>query len=310
MRRTAVDRVVWSATTAYSQYNADRCRQIAAAISYHVLLALVPFFTLLGTVVGLLLDDPERRQDFTEYLVERFPLTAEAGVDIGRILSDLPTPASLVGLLSVLALLWSASGMTAAVRVGVTAAFDHGLSRPYFHSKLVDVLLVFAVACFFVVSFALSIVVNVVERWSETIARSLGAGGLGRGTALSYLVPVILAFLVLLLLYRLVPRTRVQFRQLWIGALVAAVAAEAIKIGFSYYLVRVARYDLVYGSLGAVFAFLVVVYLQASVLLFGAELASAWPRSALRARQEDDPPTPFRRQAFDAVRGLFVDRRG
>jgi membrane protein len=309
VRRTLADRLAWSVTTAYSQYNEDRCRQIAAAISYHVLFALVPFFTLLGTVVGLLLNDPERRQELTEQLVERFPLTAEAGVDIEQILSDIPTPASVIGVLSVLALLWSASGMTGAVRVGVTAAFDHGLTRPYFHSKLVDVLLVLAVACFFVLSFGLSVAVNAVERWSETVAAALEAAGLGRGSVLGYLVPVILLFLALLLLYRLVPRTRLPFRQLWVGALFAAVAAEAIRIGFSYYLLKVARYDLLYGSLAAVFAFLLVVYLQASVLLLGGELASAWARSALRTDEEEGPSVPFRRQAVDALKGLFIESR-
>jgi membrane protein len=309
VRRTVVDRVLWTATTAYSQYNADRCRQIAAAISYHVLFALVPFFTLVGTIAALFLDDPERRRDFTEYLVRRFPLTAQAGVDIGRILSDLPTPASLIGVLSIVALVWSASGMTAPVRVGVTAAFDHGLTRPYFHSKLVDVLLVLAVGCFFVLSFALSLVVNAIEQWSERVAGPLAAAGFGRGSVLAYVVPVMLGFAVLLALYRLVPWTRLPFRQLWIGALFAAVASEAIKIGFSYYLVRIARYDVLYGSLGAVFAFLLVVYLQAAVLLLGAELASAWSKSALRPREESQQSAPFRRRILDALKGLFVPGR-
>ena len=79
-------------------------RQIAAAISYHVLFAIVPLFVFLGTIFGLLLRDDQRRQEVTEQLVDRFPLSSDAGVDIERVLAALPTPFSVIGLLSILAL--------------------------------------------------------------------------------------------------------------------------------------------------------------------------------------------------------------
>jgi YihY family inner membrane protein len=101
--------------------------------------------------------------------------------------------------------------------------------------------------------------------------------------------------------YRLVPRKKLRYRYLSAGALVAAVASEAIRVGFSYYLTSVARYDLLYGALGSVFALLLVVYLQALVLLLGAEVAFAWAQSAY-------PPVPIAKQVRDAVGSLFVRR--
>lgn len=305
VKRTAVGRITWSLTTAVTRYTLHRNPQIAAAISYHVLFAIVPLFVFLATVFGLLLRNPERRQEVTEQLVDRFPLSPEAGVDIERILSEIPTPLSVIGVLSILALLWSASGMMASVRVGLTTAFDDDFRRPYFHSKLVDLLLVLGVACLFVGFLALTIAINAIERWSETVAGGLGAAGLDRGSVLALLVPPLLTFGVLLFLYRLVPRTQLRYRDLAVGALIAAVASEAIRIGFSYYLAKVARYDLLYGALGSVFALLLVVYLQAIVLLFGAEIARAWAQSAYGP---PDPPVSLSRQARDTVRGLFIRR--
>ena len=151
----------------------------------------------------------------------------------------------------------------------------------------------------------LSIAINAIESWSETVAGGLGAAGLDRGSILALLLSPLLTFGVLLLLYRLVPRTKLGVRDLAVGALVAAVASEAIRIGFSYYLTTVARYDLLYGALGSVFALLLVVYLQAIVLLLGAEIASTWAQSAYGP---PDPPIPISTQARDAVRGLFVRR--
>jgi membrane protein len=195
--------------------------------------------------------------------------------------------------------------MMSSVRVGLTAAFDEGEGRPFFRSKLVDFLLILAVALLFIGFLALSIAINAIERWSETVAGGLGAAGLGRGSILALLGPPLLTFGLLLLLYRLVPRKKLRFRDLAAGALVAAVASEAIRVGFSYYLTSVARYDLLYGALGSVFALLLVVYLQALVLLLGAEIAYAWSQSAYGP---PEPPVPVFKQVRDAVSGLFVRR--
>lgn len=305
VKRTLTGRIIWTATTSLGRYTTNRNPQIAAAISYHVLFAVVPLFVFLGTIFGLLLRDDERRQEVTEQLVDRFPLSPEAGVDIERILAEIPTPLSVIGVLSILALLWSASGMMSSVRVGLTSVFDGGQGRPFFHSKLVDVILILSLACLFVGLLALTIAINAIERWSETVAGGLGAAGLDRGSILAVLLPPALTFGALLLLYRLVPRTRLRFRDLAVGALAAAIASEAIRIGFSYYLSSVARYDLLYGALGSVFAFLLVVYLQAIVLLFGAEIAQAWSQSAFGP---PEPAVPISKQARDIVRGLFVRR--
>ena len=305
VKRTPVGRITWTATSAIERYTVHRIPQIAAAISYHVLFAIVPLFVFLATIFGLLLRDDQRRQDLTEQLIDRFPLSAEAGVDIERILSEIPTPLSVIGVISILALLWSASGMMSSVRVGLTAAFDEGQGRPFFHSKLVDVVLILAVTAVFIGFLALSIAINAIERWSQTVAGGLGAAGLGRGSILALLGPPVLTFGVLLLLYRFVPREKLRFRDLAAGALVATVASEAIRVGFSYYLTTIARYDLLYGALGSVFALLLVVYLQAIVLLSGAEIAHAWAQSAYGP---PNPPVPVYAQARDAVRGLFVRR--
>src|SRR4051794_41639380 len=96
VKRTAVGRIVWTVTTAITRYTAHRNPQIAAAISYHVLFAIVPLFVFLWTIFGLLLQDDQRRQDVTAQLVDRFPLSPEAGVRNQGLRAEHPTPFSLV----------------------------------------------------------------------------------------------------------------------------------------------------------------------------------------------------------------------
>ena len=50
------------------------------------------------------------------------------------------------------------------------------------------------------------------------------------------------------------------------------------------YLTHIARYDLVYGSIGSVIALLFFVYISAIILLFGAELGASLRRVHLAGR--------------------------
>ena len=67
---------------------------------------------------------------------------------------------------------------------------------------------------------------------------------------------------------------------------------------------QVAGLSVIYGSITAVLVFLSSVYLYASALLFGAELAAAWS-----APPEEGPSEPLLLQIRRAVFGLFVRQK-
>jgi len=279
---------------------------MAAAVSYHLLFSLIPMLMFLVAVFGVVLRDEDVRAEVIEELLARFPLTAEAGVDLERILASVPTPASVIGLVGVAALLWSASGMMAALRVALTAAFDDGSKRPFFQSKAVDVLLALSAAVLLFVSLGLSIVVHAAQGWSARLSEHLDSFNFDEWGILGNLTPPLLAFATCVWLYHLVPPSRPSVRAIWVGALVGAAGFTVVNLGFSYYLATVATWDVVYGSLGSVLALLLVVYLEAAAILFGAELASEWSRSGLPSPATSQPSQPVPRRLLGLVRGLFV----
>jgi membrane protein len=306
IRRRPLPRLISAVPAAASKYSRDRCPQLAAAVSYHLLFSLVPLFMFLVSVFGIVLRDEDVRSEVVDKLSGRFPLTREAGVDIERILASVPTPASAIGIIGIAALLWSASGMMASLRVALTAAFDDGSERPFFQSKLVDVLLVFSVAVLLFVSFGLSIVVHALQRWSASLSGYLSSVDLGESGVLGNVAPPLLAFAGFVALYHLVPPSRPRIRDVWVGALVGAAGFAAVNVGFSYYLATVATWHLLYGSLGSVLAFLLVVYLEVALFLFGGELASEWSRRAFTTSQTTAPSAPIPRRLLGLLRGLFI----
>lgn len=104
-----------------------------------------------------------------------------------------------------------------------------------------------------------------------TAAYSLGVGSwllgqLTRFTALG------LSWLMLFLLYSLMPNTRVDRRAALIGSFVTAVLFEISKWGFGLYVSRAVPYSKIYGSLGLVPLFLLWMYVIWLLVLFGLEL--------------------------------------
>jgi membrane protein len=84
-----------------------------------------------------------------------------------------------------------------------------------------------------------------------------------------------LSFGLFLALYRWVPNTTVPWRAALWGAGVAAPLWEMAKRGFVWYLSSgLARYSLVYGSLGTVVALMFWLYLSASITFLGAHLTA------------------------------------
>jgi membrane protein len=98
-----------------------------------------------------------------------------------------------------------------------------------------------------------------------------------RGTLRPMIVPMLpLAFstLALAFLYRSVPARYVPWRHAFAGALLGAIAFEAAKEGFAFYLTHVPTYELVYGALAALPVFLLWVHLCWIIVLAGAAIGA------------------------------------
>ncbi|TWU41159.1 ribonuclease BN/unknown domain fusion protein [Novipirellula aureliae] len=100
---------------------------------------------------------------------------------------------------------------------------------------------------------------------------SIGVGSDAR-VLLSHLLSVVASWVLLFLLYALMPNTNVSVRAAAIGALVGAVLWEAAKFGFQIYVLRALPYSALYGSLGLIPLFLFWVYITWWIFLFGSIL--------------------------------------
>ena len=305
-------RLLWTAQAAGSSYARSASGQRAAAISYHVLFSLVPFLALLLTVLDLVLPDSAHER-VVEWLVGVAPLPDEVSTGVEGAIDQAGTPASVAGAIALAGFIWAASGMMAAVRSAFRAVWGSEADRPYLRGKLLDGALVLGAGLLILSAFGLTIVVQVATETSTEIAAELGlgeraTGGLGALAQLG--ASLALGFVAFALLYRVVPPVPVRLLDVLPGAAFATIGVHLAGAGFSVYLDRFADFDDVYGPLGTVLAFLLLVWVTAAVLLLGACVAAAWPQATAPLEAEPGPEVPLSARLLRAARGLVVRDRG
>jgi YihY family inner membrane protein len=282
--------------------------QRSAAISYHVLFSLVPFVALLVSVLELVLPQTTE-QRVVAWLVGVLPLPEDLQGSVEEAVSSADPPATAAGVIALVGLIWAASGMMTSIRSAFRAIWASEADRPYLRGKALDVVLVLGAGLLVVCGFGMTVVVQVVTETSTNIVRDLGGDGNAaqRIGSLGQLVgSTLLVFVAFALLYRVVPPVATRVRDVWPGALVAAVGFQVASAGFSIYLDRFASFDDVYGPLGAILAFLVLVYIAAGILIVGACVVAAWPSTLEPRPAQPSEPVPLRARLVRAARGLAV----
>lgn len=306
------------AVQSVKEFMDDDCMQLAAAISYYVLFALFPLLIFVTGIMGIVLRDSQLEQDVIDAIVD-FIQTGEGSDrqdDIANAVKDISGGASgILGIVGLVGAAWAGSNMFGVIRRSINHAYDLESHRPFVQQKLLDLALVAGVGIFFLASIAATAFLRSVREFSADLG-PLGDVAESAGflwDAGSLLIPFGFSFLAFLVLYWIVPNQALLPRDIWPGAVVAAILFEAGKFGFSIYLETIGQSNAVFGALGGVAIFLFWVYVSSNIMLFGAEVASEYPRVRRgdydKPEGTDEEKTPIRERARRFVKGLFVEDR-
>ena len=283
-----------------------RGSQLAAAISYRVLFAIVPFLALALSLADLFLG-PGQEAEIDDWLAELAPGDNELEASLARALQSTGTVASVTGLVALAGLLWTSSGMATSIRSALGVVWEEEHRRPFLRGKLLDLVLVFLGVGVLLTAFLASVSVQLLTTFGTEIAESLGLervdvtvlGAIGQS-----LVTLLVTIGALLVLYRVTSGSR-SVRELLPGSIVGGFGMHLAVLGFSLYVDLVARFDEIYGTLGGIFGFLFLVYLVASALVIGAEVVGAWTLAA-QAKLPTGPKQPLGRRLVEAARSLVL----
>ena len=270
-----------------SFYSSDNLTY-AASIAYYALLSLFPFSMLALAILGSATADEGSRNAVLEFVLRYFPSQFDF---ITTQLDSFRAHTVTFGIFGTLALIWGALGVFGAVTTAVNYAWGVEQTRSYWSHKLFSFLMM-------IVAGALLVAALLLVSASQVVGASWFAGVLGRFPGLLVLrslairnATTAIFIIVVGLVFYFVPNAKVRFRDVWIGAFITGLLWKGALVGFSWYMSDMSRFTRVNGSIAAVVVFLVWVYLQAVILLYGVEFTAAYARLR-RGRPDEAPAAP------------------
>ncbi len=260
----------------------------AASIAYYSLLSLFPFFLLVLALLGHVTANAADRAAVLEFVLQYFPRQFEF---ITTQLEGFSTNTITLSVAGAIGSLWGALGVFGAVSTAVNYAWGVERQRSFWKHKLFSFAMLLVAGSMLMLALLLVSASQVVSAtwFAGVLARFPGLGILRSLTVRS--TTTLLFIAVVGFVFYFVPNAKVRFRDVWVGAIVTGLLWKGALEGFSWYIRDMSRFTRVNGSIAAVVVFLVWVYVQAVILLYGAEFTAAYARLR-RGRPEEVPAAP------------------
>lgn len=269
---------------AYGEFSQNHGSVYAAAVTYYVIFSLFPLLIFLVAVFGIIVHDQQTQTQIVNDIIQQIPSATKFRSEVETAISGVAsTQNGFLGLFGLAGLAWTASGMFGALRKALNNAFDVASDRSFVRGRTLDILSVVAVLVLSALSVVFSTALGVFRALSDQYFHGVLVN-IG-WAALYLLLPLAISWSVFFATYRWVPHHSLHRRDIWFGALVAALGFEIAKAGFGLYLANFGHYSEVYGTLGGVVAFMFFVFLVSNVVIFGAELSSELAKDHRRHRQ-------------------------
>ena len=239
----------------------------APAIAFNAFIAIFPI--TLGLVALLVITSPGRlvTREVEHIILEAFPVGTRA--DIGRLIFSALKHPKTVGLVSLLAMLWSGSALFSCIGGALNAL--HGVTgRHVIKQRVMGLRLSLAL-------FAAIAVLGVFETLTSRLPLRTIIGLLAACVVLT----VLIAFI-----YQTAPNLHVSLRQALPGALLASVLIEAVTLAFPLYSRLSAEVSTLGRGLAIALLLLGWLYLVAHILLLGAHFNNQRARQSASAAHD------------------------
>jgi membrane protein len=260
----------------------------AAAVAYYALLSLFPFFLLAFALLGRATADEKNRNAVFQFILTYFPTQFDF---IASQLEAFRNSHGTFGVAGTVALVWGALGFFGAISTAVNYAWGVEKQRSFWKHKLFSFVMLLVAGLILLIALLLVSASQVVgANWFTDVLEGFPGLGVLRGFTVRH-ATTLLFILVVGLVYYFVPNAKVRFRDVWIGALVTGLLWKGALEAFSWYVRDMSRFTRVNGSIAVVIVFLVWVYVQAVILLYGVEFTAAYARLR-RGRPEEVPAAP------------------
>ena len=260
-RHSNLWRTIGRARARWAEEDGD---QRAAAFAYYLLLSLLPLTILLVTAVSLFVEREVATQTVVGFLNHYTPLTSEQERTAVAGIREWLQARGRISLTALPLLLWSALKFLRTL-IRTTNRVWRSQTYNWWRLPLQSLRLLAITASALLVGILLPGLARLVREWLMIhLAFPQWTFAL-----MFHLLPWLVLFYGLIMIYKLAPSRPTDFSEVWVGALGATVVIWLGELLFLVYAANFAHFSALYGALGGIVAFLLWVYLSGCVGVFG-----------------------------------------
>jgi membrane protein len=271
----------------FSEWLEDKAPQLGAALAYYTVFSLAPLVLVLLAIVGVIFrNDPggawNKITEQMSYFLDK------SAVDVVQNIAQKaaqPNKSALATIIGVLLALFGASGVFGQLQDalntiwGVKAKPGAGIGG-FLRSRFLSFAMVGGVCFLLLVSLTLE---SVLKGFSHYV-QSVLPGGMVIALAVYWIFDLGVVILLFAIIFKYLPDAKIEWRDVWIGALLTAIFFAIGKWALGLYLGSGSAAS-AYGAASSLITLLLWVYYSSQILLFGAEFTQVYAQHAGRSIQ-------------------------
>jgi membrane protein len=267
-------KTLWSLTKdSLSAWVDDYAPSMGAALAYYTMFSLAPLLIIVIAIAGMVFGAEAARGQIVDQLRGLMGVEGAAAVQGMLTSASSPTRSIVASIVGLLTLLIGATSIFGELQSDLDriwrapAAKTGGGLWVLVRSRLLSFGMILTIGFLLLVSLVVSAGLAALGTWGESVFG--GASGVVL-QVLNLVVSFAIVTVLFALIYKILPRVRVAWRDVWIGAGVTASLFTAGKFVIGLYLGK-SGVTSAFGAAGSVVVLLVWVYYSAQIFLVGAE---------------------------------------
>lgn len=265
----------------FSEFSADNCSRMAAALAYYTVFSLAPLLMLIILIAGFIWD-PEVIRGTLEQEIQGV-IGKDGAEQVKTMLENAESSqqGTTATIISTIMLVVGATGLVGQLQTALNDAWEvkpdpdaSGISN-FLMKRVFSFGMICAIAFLLLVSLILS---SVLSAAGGTIASMLPSAISG---TLLHVLNIVLALVVIsalfAVMFKFLPDAEVRWSDVGVGAVMTAILFVAGKYAIGAYLGS-KNMDSTYGAAGSFALILVWIYYSAMIFLLGAEFTQVWAR--------------------------------
>ena len=252
----------------------DDLINLAAEMAYFFVLALFPFFIVLGALAGFL-PYTNLWTNVTHAIIEHFPTDAR-DVALQTLLNLAHKNKTFLSIGSVFTV-WAASSGLVSLMENLSRAYNVPETRGFWKKRLIAIGILVVTSAFFFGSFGL---LTLGHRMGIFLSRELYLGPTVRIVWEIFRWSFLLVLLQtgVAIMDNVMPNKKRPWRWVTPGTVFATLALVAGTSGVNFYVRHIGHYSETYGAIGAFFVLMVWIFVSCLTLLVGAEMNAVLER--------------------------------